>query len=178
MRKIMKALQKIALIGSIIVLTGCGFHLRGDTPIPPETSTLYLKTSKPYNTLSKNLRETLTSAGVNLVSFSKDAPVTLQIVSETSGQSIANIGTNTTTRQYNLTYVAVYQLTNAAGKIIAGPFTVTENTALMTTSNEMLSSSTTQAQLQEQMQQQAAQQILNVLIAPDTVQTIRASMGH
>lgn len=177
MRKSSKALQKIMLVGSVLLLTGCGFHLRGDTPIPPQMHSLYLKTSKPYDTLSKNLRATLTSAGVNLVSYQKDAPVTLQIVSEAPGQSIANIGTNTTTRQYNLTYTAVYQFTNSVGKIIAGPFTVSETTAFMTTSNQMLSSSTTQDQLQEQMQQQAAQQILNVLAAPDTVQAIQKAFG-
>ncbi len=161
-------IKKILLL-SALFLTGCGFHLRGDMPIPPELATLYLKTDKPYDPLSKTLHEVFETAGVHFVDSANESPTTLDIVKEQQGANVTNVGTNTTTLQYNLTYSVTYRLLDRNGKLLAGPFTASENSTLMMTSNSMLSGNQTQAQMQAQMQHDAAEQILNILTAPDTI---------
>jgi len=174
----LKAISKyLSIVLLTMLLSACGFHLRGNTPIPSDLNTLYIQSKRPYDTLSKSLHQQLQTAGVTIATTPKDAPVTLKIISEANSQSLGNIGTNTTTRVYALHYEAKFALYNSKGKQLAGPYAVTETRSFATSSNQILSYSTAQVELKNEMAAAAANQVLNILVAPSTQAKLQKNLG-
>ncbi len=155
--------QFIGLCVLALLLTGCGFQLRGDHKLSAHLTPLYIQTNHPYSDFTKTLQNTLRTSNIQLVTDPMDASVILNILSETSTQTTGNVATNTTTWVYNLTYKVTYELIDKKGKIITGPFTAIEQRTFMTTSNEILSSSYAQRSLDQDMESAAVSQIIEVL---------------
>src|SRR5580765_4776974 len=96
------------LLYSLFLLTSCGFHLRGPTPLPPPLKSLYLQTPDPYGQLTRNLKRSLRMSGVELSSTPAGAKTVLVIMSETSGQQLLSVSGTQQTRQYNLSLTVTF----------------------------------------------------------------------
>jgi LPS-assembly lipoprotein len=104
-------LQWVAVIIFSSSLIGCGFHLRGNMALPPQYfHKMFIKTADPYGRLTKNLQEYLKKSSVELVTDQNDAPLTLQILSETKAQLLQSVSGTAQNRQYSLTYTVVFKI--------------------------------------------------------------------
>lgn len=160
----LKKLIIICLLG--FAVSGCGFHLRGHFPLPPQLHYLYLQTNNPYTPLSKDLRRALLTTGIRLATYPNAAPVTLNIISDTFGQSITSIGSSQQVTTYFLTYTVIYQLTDASGHVLLCPQTIITNRTYSIASNQILADTTTLTTLQIEMRRDAIFQMLNRLRSP------------
>src|SRR3990167_9659458 len=97
MRRILLGITLLCLL-----LTGCGFHLRGSMPLSPPLHNLYLKTKDPYGPLARNLRDYFKYSHVPLASSPETASAVLDILNVTESQELLNVSGTQLTRQYNL----------------------------------------------------------------------------
>lgn len=154
------------MIGMLIlslILTSCGFHLRGETQFPQPMQHVYLKTASPYGELTHNIQQYFKMSGVTLVSTPAEATTILQILSETTGQQLIGVSGTQQTRQYNLTLNVTFQLTDPKGVLISAPETMTETRTLPISSGEILSGSNQAAALYQQMRRAIVFDIMNRL---------------
>lgn len=158
-----------------IVLTACGFHLRGAVPLPQQLKVMYIEAA-PYSPLTLALKQTLRSAGITLVSDAKSAPVTLQIVSEQFTQQIVNISANTLVNTYNLQYTVTLQLLNSAGAVIYGPVQVKTSSSYAVSDTQILGDNTQLSVQQQSMQQDAAGLIFNRLNSIDARNAVQKNI--
>jgi LPS-assembly lipoprotein len=167
---------KLFLIASLLLsLTACGFHLRGHEPLPPQLRTLYLESSDPYGEFTKQLQQVFRSIGVTLVQTSQAAPVTLQILSESTGQQFAGQGVSGLVTTYVLSANATYQLLDAHGGVVQAPQTVTTTRNYTVNSNQVLGDLNVQSGLQDDMQRDLINQLLNRLRSRGTARALAAS---
>jgi len=133
---------KLLLLSVLVgLLSSCGFHLRGSTPIPKELKTLYIQSRTPFGQFEQVLRDTLTTYKVNIVTEAKQAPIILNIISANLNQTAGAVSTSLTLRQYTLTYTVTYQVLTPAGKVIIPTASVSSTASLTTDMNQMMSSS-------------------------------------
>lgn len=66
------------VVCSLILLTACGWHLRGVTPLPPEYRVMYLQ-SQASNSFNQQLKLQLEFNDVVLTASAEDAPAILRI---------------------------------------------------------------------------------------------------
>ncbi len=118
-------------------LTACGFQLRGEKPLPPGLRTLYVDAS-PYAPFTLQLKQSLKSAGIDIVNSSKASPVTLQILKEDFDQHSQNISANTLVQTYVLTYTIHFQLVTKDKKVLYGPTTVSTQSNYVVSDNQIL----------------------------------------
>lgn len=86
----------------VLLLSACGFHLRGQAKLPFET--LYLQVANEYSPLAQELRGSLESNGIVLTKKSGEAQVVLQIVSEYPERKILTLGGGGRVLEYELLY--------------------------------------------------------------------------
>ncbi len=172
MMKPMQLTTKLLLIFSLLLLTGCGFHLRGHEPLPPALRVLYVQSNDPYGAFTKQLSQTLTAVGVTVTETSDTAPVALQILSEQSGQQLTSQGSSGQMSTYLLTYTVTYQLLDEHGRIIQAPQSVMATRAYSAAANQILGDLNVQSGLQTEMQRDAIVQILGRLRSHVTQQTL------
>ena len=94
--------MRLLLIAIIILLTGCGFHLRGQADFPFET--LYLKTSNPGTAFIGDLRRNLEANRVTLVDSAEEADVVLDIVYEVADKQVLTLGGDGRVNEFRLNY--------------------------------------------------------------------------
>jgi LPS-assembly lipoprotein len=105
--------QLLAVLFAAMMLAGCSFHLRGQAGMPFDT--LYLDAANPDTPFIKELRRSLETNKVKLVSTSQQADVVLNIVSEIPDKQILSLSGSGRVNEFQLFYrvsVRAYDLKN------------------------------------------------------------------
>lgn len=85
-----------------LLLTACGFHLRGHAGMP--FTSLYLSAASPGTPLISDLRRSLESNGVKLVNSAAQAEVILSIESEVLDKQILSLSGGGLVNEFQLYY--------------------------------------------------------------------------
>lgn len=101
----------------VLLLSACGFHLRGSMDIPQEWMTLNLDSTSPNSELSNAVRSGFSANGVNWVE-PKDSNYILQLGEERFKRSNLTIGANARASEFELTMTTTLRVTDPAGKEI------------------------------------------------------------
>ena len=100
--------MSVALIAS--VLTGCGFHLRGDFLLPPELQTLHVTSVDRHGELTRLVKNHFTINNVNLVKSSQHDIPELRILKDNLNRRTLSVFPNGQVAEYELIYSVRYQL--------------------------------------------------------------------
>jgi len=150
----------IIFLSLILLLSGCGFHLQGQTYFAPALQHLYLQTQDPYGYLATDLRQILKSSGIELADSPDKATMILTILQDTNAQIlIAPSGTNQT-QQYQLQSTISYTLSNK-GRTLLGPEALTEQRPITIQSNQILGTSNEADLFYRQMHRALAYALIN-----------------
>ena len=96
------ALPVVLVLLMSLLLTACGFHLRGNAGMSFDK--LYLETANYRTPFIAELRRSLEASKVELVSSVEQADVVLNIVSEAPGKQILTLGGHGRVNEFRLTY--------------------------------------------------------------------------
>ncbi len=94
--------KRAFLLLTILLLTACGFHLRGQAAMP--FSSLHIKTANPSTPFITELRLGLESNHVQLVDTAEQADVVLNIIFETPEKKILSLGSGGRVNEFRLLY--------------------------------------------------------------------------
>lgn len=92
----------------VLMLTGCGFQLRGVEDL--SFSTLYMQGKKI--SINKALKKSLAVNGVTVVSNPEKAELLLEMVNESSEQNILSLSGTGKVREFELLYRVTFRLRN------------------------------------------------------------------
>ncbi|WP_286265645.1 LPS assembly lipoprotein LptE [Thalassotalea atypica] len=92
------------------LLTGCGFHLRGDFLLPPELQTLYVSSVDRHGELTRLVKNHFAINKVNLVKSSQGDIPELKILKDNLNRRTLSVFPNGQVAEYELIYSVRYQL--------------------------------------------------------------------
>lgn len=150
-----------------LMLTGCGFHLRGPLPLAPPLRNIYLQTQDPYGQLTRYLKQFLMHSDVQLVDKMEEASSVLVILSESTTQQLLSLSGTQQTRQYNLILSVSFQVNDPQGKVLVNPQVVTETRTLTIKADQILAGSNEANTLYSQMRQAIIYDIMSRLSSKD-----------
>ncbi|TAN74723.1 MAG: hypothetical protein EPN14_09075 [Gallionella sp.] len=94
--------MRLFVMLTVLLLTACGFHLRGQVGMP--FAALYLDAANPNTPFIGDLRRSLESNGVRLVNAAEQADVVLNIVFEIPDKQILTLGGSGRVNEFKLLY--------------------------------------------------------------------------
>jgi len=115
-----RAILPVLFVWMALLLSACGFHLRGALALPPGLEEIQVKARDPYSALARALERSLVRNEVKIVPAAEhDAYVAvLDIMSErwaARPQSVDGFGR---AQEQSLRYAVVFELRNADGDIL------------------------------------------------------------
>lgn len=159
---------KAAVIFALcMLLSACGFHVRGSTPLPAGIHTLYLKTPNAYDEITKILKQALIKHDITLVSNTNQAPYTLVIEQEVQHREATTVSASTELVQYTLYYKLRYSVAKQNGQVVLGPTEINLQNRYASNTNQIMGSSAEEIQLYRQMRFSAVMQLISQLSSPD-----------
>jgi LPS-assembly lipoprotein len=172
----MKIMHKRSVIIFLcLLLSACGFHMQGTRVLAPPLHRLYLKTSDPYGHLARSLEQSLKMSNVQLVNSPEQATAILSILRDDTSQDLLGVSGTQQTRQYTIRVTVTFDITDAKGRTLVGPQSLTESRIITVQSNQVLGSSNEATLFYQQMRRTLAYAILNRIASKEITRMINAA---
>lgn len=97
-------------------VSACGFHLRGQLPLPEAVSVIYIDADR--TDFTRQLEKSLRGSGATLVDDPSQAKAILQIVDEYAEREVLTLDSNTRASSYKLYYTVDYVLANSKQELL------------------------------------------------------------
>ena len=150
-----------ALLASLVVITACGFHLRGASEFPFKTIYVSGSETTPFGaSLRRNLKG---QENARLVENEADAEVVLQIMAERPEKVILSLTVQGLVREYTLNSYLTFQVRDSHGKILLAPTTIVLHRVISYNENVVLSKASEETMLYKDMQADLVQQVVRRL---------------
>lgn len=106
--KIITAMILPALL--LVLLTGCGFHLRGAYQLPASMAKTYIQAANQNSEFIRSLKRRLKANEIILVENIEDATAILKVSSETQDKRILSVDSKGRAREYELSYAISFNV--------------------------------------------------------------------
>ncbi len=175
--RLVRGIQKLrlsflCLLGLISLLSGCGFHLQGETKLAPPLHRLYLQTNDPYGTLARSLQDDLKLSNVRIVSSPHEASTILVILRDETSQELLSVSGTQQTRQYKLKVIVDFEITDPKGRSLTGSQSLSEDRTITVQANQILGSSNEANLFYQQMRRSIAYGIINRIASNEVTNAI------
>ncbi|MEK9784503.1 MAG: LPS assembly lipoprotein LptE [Arenicellales bacterium] len=157
----MKRLQTSIAIFLLVVLTGCGFHLRGQVNLPPIMASPWV--TGQDNQLVTDLRSLLRESGVNPVKDAGSASVIIDLATVDYVRTVKSVDSNGTATGYILQYKVLYRVVDPTGKVLVGNTPLSFSRELTYSSVDLLQKKQEEEALKESMRAEVTRRILRRL---------------
>ena len=145
---------------ALLLLYGCGFHLRGTGQISAQLGMLHVTAINAYGELVQKLESALTRSGVSIERDKSVAPYSLRIIGEKNTRRAATTTSRITVAEYELRLLVEFQLENLDGDLIIPPSSlVTERVYALDQAN-LVGSNDEEELLKEEMQDEIVDKII------------------
>ncbi len=151
----------LMLLCSTLLLTSCGFHLRGIHGLPAWLNNVAIVIEDAHRDLEPLLTTQLQGYSLRVNPDPATATYWLIMEQDTTRQQISSISSSTTPRQYQLIYSLRFKLTRAKGKEILPSSTVVVTRLLTVNSDRILGSNFEEETLKREMRMDAVVQVLD-----------------
>ena len=109
-------LQRVSVILLLtLVLSACGFHLRGKIALPADLGPVLVTSTTPYSPLAQAVADGLRSSGAVAAAEGATGVASLQILSERWGDLPISIDEFGRAQEFSLRYAAVFTFLRADG---------------------------------------------------------------
>jgi len=97
----------ILLFLTMLLLSACGFHLRGVVDFPPDISTVYIQTEDRYSPFYRELVAMIRKNGVSLAGGPGSADAVIHVLSDESARRALTVSARNVPREFEVYYVVV-----------------------------------------------------------------------
>ena len=145
----------------VLMLSGCGFHLRGMTDIPSWFQDIAIIIEQGHRDLEPLLKKELQAYHVVINPNPATARFWLVIEQDKLEQHISSVSSSTTPRQYQLIYTLQFKFEDAKGKQDSASHRIVVTRQATINGNRILGSNEEEALLTSEMRQDAVIQLIN-----------------
>ena len=98
-------------LGLTLGLAGCGFHLQGHSPLPPQFKVSYVDAHDRQSDFVQGLRNALLVNGVNVTEDTTAATATIHVLDDKHVLRVLSVSPQNLPREYELTYTVRFSVT-------------------------------------------------------------------
>ena len=106
------------IVAVFLALQACGFHLRGEAPLPPVMAKPYVDTQDRYSPLYAALEQRLQAAGAAVAPNSADASAIINLRVDDTGRELLSVTADNKPGEYEVYYAAEFSVTKGGKELI------------------------------------------------------------
>ena len=112
----MSRLASLLLV--LAVAAGCGFQLRGQTPLPPVVASPFVEAEDHYSPLYAALDKRLRAAGATPAADATTATAVIRLHVDDTGRDLLSVTADNKPGEYEVYYAAEFSVTSGATELI------------------------------------------------------------
>jgi LPS-assembly lipoprotein len=107
------------ILAAFLALTGCGFHLRGEAPLPAVMAKPWIDTQDRYSPLYAALMQRLEAAGATPAPNAADASAVINLHLDDTGRELLSVTADNKPGEYEVYYAAEFSVSNGATELLS-----------------------------------------------------------
>ena len=143
-----------------LLLTSCGFHLRGNYYLNPQLSPAYLTFKKPYSEFALILKDTLQQNGLELTDSPSHANSHIRILKSTLSHNKNTHGPSNQSQVYHYRFTVVFEVLDNQGENKMEPQRVSASEKLSLRPNQLIHTNNQLAELKRKSYRRVANLII------------------
>lgn len=147
------------LMGIILIVSSCGYHLRGAIDLPEEMKNIYVQNASPE--LLAGFRETIQFSAGNLVASPAEAGMIVRVIDEDMDRRVLSLTATGKANEYKLDYLLDFELLDAEGGILMPKQTIELNRSYFTQQINVIGKAYEEQVIREEMYRQAVNAIVS-----------------
>lgn len=108
----------VLLITSLL-MTACGFQLRGSTDFPPGMSAVYIDAPDRYSPFYRELTKTIRASELTLANNPIDADTVIRVLNDETGRRALSVSARNVPREYEVFYLVRYAVLLDGEEVLA-----------------------------------------------------------
>lgn len=112
-------LYRVIVLVPLAAAAGCGFHLRGQVPLPAVVARPYIESGDRYSPLYAALTSQLRAAGASLAPDATSATAVVRLHVDSTGRELLSIAANNRPGEYEVYYAVEYSVTAGGRELLA-----------------------------------------------------------
>ena len=153
--KTLHAVPVVSLLVCLaVMLSACGFQLRGSAALPGEMAVTYIKAGNPYDTLVNDFAEALRTHKVTVTEDSQEATATLVIINSTLDKDVLSVNGNGTVLEYQLSQSIQFAVKTGDNVSLLEPQQVSMSRDYLYSSTDVLSKEREEAVVRRTLQRE------------------------
>lgn len=142
----------------VLLLSGCGFHLRGTETSRVELPPTYL--AGPAGPLQREVRHYLAVSAVPVVEDQKDAQLVINLIGEDIQRRVLSVGSTGKVEEYEVHYGATYAVARPDGESLIPKETLGQQRSYSFNEADVLAKDVEQERLVEDMRRDVVRQMM------------------
>jgi LPS-assembly lipoprotein len=147
------------MILTVLLLTACGYHLRGAIDLPSEMKAVYIEGASA--SLQEQFRKALASSNVQLVTSRSAAGTIITVSNEENLKRALSLGASGYANQYGLEYRLNYEVTDVNNKPLVTSQPISIKREYFNNQQLILGKDNEEIVIRNEMYQQAVRTIVN-----------------
>jgi LPS-assembly lipoprotein len=147
----------------LVVIAGCGFHLRGSADLAPSLKTMYIQGVDTQQDFGLALKRALVSNGVTVLTDYSRGSAVLTVLENKVERRVLSVGADAKANEYELGATVRFKVSDDQGKVLITEQSVQAQRDYQFDQNQVLASGNEEGELRKQLNQQLAQSILRRL---------------
>lgn len=162
-----RILSQWLLFLTVVLLSGCGFQLRGATDLPFQT--IYMD-MPPNSTLYVELKRYIQANGARVITLKEQAEVVLQVESNRRDKVILTLNTDGRVREHALYQYFQFTLRDNKGRVLQSPPEIALKRDISYNENQELAKTAEEELIYREIQSDLVQRILRLLAGSKATQ--------
>jgi len=109
---------RVAIITAAALLSACGFHLQGRTPLPEPLKVTYVLAEDSQSEFVLGLRKALASSGAKIARVDTEATGVVQVLTDEVTERVLSVSAANIPREYELTYTVRFSVRSGTEELL------------------------------------------------------------
>ena len=114
----MRRLSLAAFVLALAAVSGCGFHLRGQTPLPEVVARPYVDATDRFSVLYAALLAQLRAAGATPAATATEASGIIRLHVDATGRELLSVTAENKPGEYEVFYTAEFSVTSGTTELL------------------------------------------------------------
>ncbi|MFK8020328.1 MAG: LPS assembly lipoprotein LptE [Pseudomonadales bacterium] len=158
-----------------LMLSSCGFHLRGAFEVPDSLRIVHLSSENPASAMLSNVRRTMLASGMQVVKYSSEAPYSLHLSGERTEKRSISVDSLAAAAEFQLRQFISYEIRDERKQLLLGPLELISERNFQNDINNVVGKRDEERLIREEMHIQLAAQIMRRYQSIDVNQLSQSS---
>ena len=152
-------IKKITILLLALLISACGYHLRGSINLPAGLKNVYLEGGSPQ--LTKQFNSIMEASSVPVANSPDTAGMIVRIFNENNQRRVLSLDSGGAANDFELDYGFDYEMTDAKNKVLMSRQTVTVKREYFNNQQAIIAKDSEEMTIRNEMYQQAIRTVIN-----------------